>query len=102
MKKLLLLTNLVCICFLFASCQNAQKPKTENNIEVKQVINDSIIAKDTTKVASQSAVSGTVGNDKSAKKDTTIKPIKTTAIIHKAPEQDKIDSIKNVKTKNKK
>ena len=102
MKILLLLTNLVCICFLFTSCQNAQKPKTENNIEVKQVINDNIIAKDTTKVASQSSVSGTVGNDKSANKDTTIKPIKTTAIIHKAPEQDKIDSIKNAKTKNKK
>lgn len=59
MKKLLLLTNVACVCFLFASCQGM-------------------------------------------KKDTTKKPIKANAIIHKAPEQEIIDSIKNAKLKNKK
>lgn len=102
MKKLLLLTNSIYVCFLFISCQNSQKQKAETNIESKVVIKGSVIDTDTAKRVSQSAKVVVIGNDKSIKKDTANEIIKTTPIIHKAPEQDKIDSIKNAKTKNKK
>ena len=49
MKKLLLLTNVACICFLVASCQNSEQPKTEITNEIKPIIKDSVIATDTTK-----------------------------------------------------
>ena len=102
MKKLLLLTNVACICFLVASCQNSEQPKTEITNEIKPIIKDSVIATDTTKVSNQTSVSGTVGTDQGTKKDTTKKPVETKAIIHKAPEQEKIDSIKKAKLQNKK
>lgn len=101
MKKLLLLTNTVCLCFLLASCQNSQQSKSENVSDLKDTIKGSPIATDTTKVSNQTSISGTVGTDQGTKKDTTKKPINTHAIIHKAPEQEKIDSIKSAKTKNK-
>ena len=102
MKKLLLLTNAACFSFLFASCQNSQQPKSENENDRKQIIKKSAIRTDTTKVVKQTPASGTVGADQGTKKASTKKPAKTHAIIHNAPEQEKIDSIKNVKTKNKK
>jgi len=100
MKKLLLLTN-ACICFFFATCQNPQQPKSENIIEIKPVIIDTTIAIVTSKVVSQTSISETIGSGSGTKKDTTIKSVKPNAIIHNAPEQEKIDSIKNAKTKNK-
>jgi hypothetical protein len=93
---------MACICFLFAACQNPQQPKTENVIETKPVIKHSAIALDTSKVVNQTSVSGSVGADSGTKKDTTKKSVKPNAIIHKAPEQEKIDSIKKAKQKLKK
>ena len=49
----------------------------------------------------QTSISETIGSGSGTKKDTTIKSVKPNAIIHNAPEQEKIDSIKNAKTKNK-
>lgn len=102
MKKLLLLTNVASICFLFASCQNLQQPKTESMNENKVTIKDSAISKDTLKVMNQTSVSGTVGTDKGMTKDTSSKFVKPHIITHNAPEQEKIDSIKEAKTKIKK
>ena len=102
MKKLLLLTDVVCFFFLFASCHNSQKDKSENVNDSKQTIKDIPIATDTTKILTQTPVSGTIDAGQEMKKDTTKKPANTHAIIHQAPEQGKIDSIKNSKNKTKK
>jgi hypothetical protein len=112
MKKLLLLTNFVCICALFASCQNKQKATEQTVIENKenaitvesaQIRTDTIKTGDTTKVKKEStASSGTVGTGPGIKKDSAKKITQPTAIIHSAPDQEKIDSIKNAKQKGKK
>ena len=117
MKKLLLLTNFVCAFFLFASCQNPQKSTRDETVDAKSTVdtNTSADAKPVIKDSSiisnpsdkseiqKTTVSGTAGTEKTTKTDV----IKNNsehpkAIIHKAPEQDKLDSIKNAKTKNKK
>lgn len=103
MKKLLLLTNALCFSFLFASCQNAPKPKNENIIETKPIVKDTAIGKDTTKAGGQTSSSGTVGTGSGTSKDSTKKPpVKGKPIKHNAPDQQKIDSVKKSKLKNKK
>lgn len=103
---------------MVGSCQNTGQPKSESVIESKQTIISNASDIDTPKVSNQSTVSsvvndtpkvlnqskslGTVGTDKGMKKDTTRKTGTPRAIIHKAPEQEKIDSIKNAKQKLKK
>ena len=102
MKKLLLLTNFICLYLFFSSCQNRASKRIENIAEEKLTIKDSILAVDTSKVSKQSVVSGPIEVAIGTKKDTTIKPAEVKAIIHKAPDQAKIDSIKKAKLKNKK
>ena len=102
MKKLFLLTNAVCFSFLFASCQTSQQSKSENVSDIKQEIKNKVVATDTAKILKQTSVSGTVGKDSGKKKDISKKPTKIHAITHRSPDQEKIDSIKNAKTKSKK
>jgi len=103
MKKLLSLTNLICLCFFFASCQNVQRANKENTSETKPTINDTVVSTDTTKSKMQTSTSGTVGDSgKGTTKDTTVIPTSTHSIKHGAPDQAKIDSIKNAKLKGKK
>lgn len=111
MKKLLLLTKL-CVCVLIASCQNPQKSNKIAPLDEKHTIDSKPTIKDSATIQGPAiksekqttSVSGTVGTEKTTKTDTT--KIKSEnqpkAIIHKAPEQTKIDSIKNAKTKSKK
>ncbi len=102
MKKLLLLINTVCYCFIFISCQNSQQQKTESVNEVKPTNQDKLIVTDTAKGVRQTSVSGSVGLNQGTKKDTAKTNVKINSIIHKAPEQEKIDSIKNAKLRTKK
>lgn len=101
MKKLLLLTNIACICFLFASCQNSQKTNSEL-MNDKVLIQDSVLSSDTTKTEMRIVTSDSVVKEPGIKKDSTKSPIKSKAIIHGAPNQERIDSIKNAKQKGKK
>ena len=101
MKKLLLLTSLWVI-FAFASCQNTRKPEQENNSETKLMGTDSISATDTTKTKGQTETSGVVGTGNGISKDTNSTQQNNNAIIHHAPNQAEIDSIKNAKLKGKK
>jgi len=96
MKKLLLLTNSVFLCFILAFGSNLQQPQIK---ETKPIILEKAKAHDTTKVSKQTFVSGTIGTDQKTKKNVTNKTYKPRAIIHNDPEQGKIDSIKNAKTK---
>lgn len=102
MKKLLLLTNAVFISFFAASCQNSQTPKTEIEIVSHPINADTIISQDSTKKEMHTPVSGDAGNEPGIPKDSARNSVKPKAIHHKAPEQEKIDSIKNSKSKNKK
>jgi len=103
MKKLLSVTNLIGLCFVFASCQNVQPSNEEDTSGTWSIINDSVVSIDTTKSDIQTTTSGTVGDDgHGTTKDTTIIPTSTHAIHHGAPDQAKIDSIKNAKLKDKK
>jgi len=117
MKKLLLLTNFVCAFFLLASCQNQQKSPQDEPVEAKPVMDKNTVAdakpviKDSSVIsgtstkseAKTSPVAGTAGTKKTTKTDLIKNATENPkAIIHKAPEQDKLDSIKNAKTKNKK
>ena len=102
MKKLLLLTNIICFFFLIASCQNTQPPKENNTAESNPVIQDSVITMDTMKSKIQTSASGTIVTGQGTQKDSTNKSGKGTAIVHSAPDQIEIDSIKNAKQKGKK
>jgi len=90
MKKLLLITSILVLSGLVGACQSHSKTsgKTSKN-------------SGGTKSSQQStdAGSSTTG---SAVKDTTYKPIGATAVIHGEPNQAQLDSLKKVKTKNKK
>ena len=101
MKKLSFLISIICIFFLSASCNNSRKSKSENKNEFKPTITNQTVATDTTKASNETSVSGTIGADQGVKKDTNLIPLDSQAIIHKSPEQQKIDSIKNAKMKNK-
>lgn len=102
MKKLLLLINLTLLLQLLPSCQNHQPLKKENGAENKPVVKQDPIATDTTKSSGQAPVSGTTNSDHSLRKDSSLKSATPTPVVHQAPDQEKIDSIKNAKTKSKK
>ena len=97
MKKLLFLTNLVCVLALLVSCSNPNQ-----NVEViidKETVNDDALLVDTTKTGDQTDVLGTVGDDIGTKKDSTNNNGEPHAVIHGSPDQAKLDSIKNAKQK---
>lgn len=102
MKKLLLLTNILCLFFLLGSCQNVTKPKNENSTAQKPAIKDTAVAIDTVKAENMTPASGTVGTGTGIVKDTTGNPTKGRAVVHPTPDKNKIDSIKKEKQKTKK
>lgn len=86
MKKLLLITSLLVLSGLVGACQSHSKTSKNSG---------------GTKSSPQStdAGSSTTGN---TVKDTAYKPIGATAVIHGEPNQAQLDSLKKIKTKNKK
>jgi len=104
MKRLLLLTNAVWLYFLCISCQNSQQIELEKVADRKDTIKENPVATDTLRVSIQTSPSRNIGTNQETKKDTikkSGKTGKTHVIIHKSPEQEKIDSIKSAKTKSK-
>ncbi len=102
MKRLLFLTNIICFSFLLSSCQNTQKVNGETKDESKPKMVDSAQATDSAKQKMRSEKSGSVGENNGINKDSLKPSTNNTAIIHGAPDQAKIDSIKNAKLKEKK
>ena len=94
MKKLLSITKLVFCLTLSVGCFSNPKPPA--NTETKTTTST---AGSTT--GSQTQSSGTAGQDGGFTKDTMNEVDKNKAIQHAAPDQAKIDSLKNAKTKNK-
>jgi len=111
MKKLLSLISIV-VVLTFVSCSNNKNSETniakvtdtnKTLIDTPKVtINSTPIAQDTPHVGEQSTKPKTVGTEQGLKKDTVKAHSKGTAIIHNAPNQNKIDSIQNAKQKLKK
>ncbi len=101
MKKSLLLIRLASICFLAASCRNSHNSNMDHGLDSKVEINHGPISSDSTKVTDSNSVREIKDINTSLKNDTTHRLTQGKAIIHKSPEQDKLDSIKNSKTKNK-
>ena len=110
MKKLLLLTS-IGITLTTISCNNTESKTTDVKVEEtnetlidtsKVTINSAPIAQDTPHVGGQVANPKVVGKEQGIKKDTVKAHSKGTAIIHNAPNQEKIDSIKSAKQKLKK
>jgi hypothetical protein len=98
MKKLLFLSSLIYIFCFIASCQNKKVFQSEGTSKV--VSKDSTIASDTNKVETQTAPAGTIGTTPSTKEQ--VKAGGNQRVTHAAPQQTKIDSIKNSKLKGKK
>jgi hypothetical protein len=98
MKKLLFLTNLLCLSLL-GSCQSNPKTVTTNETKPKTTVPPKNI--DTTKTVSQTNSSRSVGTEGGIKKDTASKPKKVNAITHGSENQAKLDSIKKTKNKTK-
>ncbi len=96
MKKLLLLINLITVCLLFSFCRNT---KTQKKLGANSAGNTN--AADTAKVSSKQFTIPGTSSGHGMHLDNAADTIKTNAVIHKAPEQGKIDSIKNAKQKNK-
>jgi hypothetical protein len=101
MKKSLSLISLTLIILAFCSCHNIKTSGQEKNSDLNLVRTDSIHKADSVSAINQTPTSGLVGTDKGIKKDSSEFKGKGNAIIHHAPNQDKIDSIKNAKTKTK-
>ncbi len=99
MKKLLLITNSIIFMSLTGSCQSTPKTVTVNETKPKTTITPT--QTDSVKMTGQTNSSGTAGEGGGIKKDTASKPVKTKAIVHSAPNQTQIDSVKKAKTKNK-
>ena len=102
MKKLLLLINLLFYSFFIISCQNKINAPKEKLNESQEVSNDSISTNDTIKTQKQISPIGTVGKADGQIKDTSKSFANPTVIIHHAPDQEKIDSIKQARKKLKK
>lgn len=104
MKKLLSLTNLIFFVLVLAACQNTAISEKRKSSIANTGVEDSIGIKETSKANNKAVHSLTVGTGKGIKKDTNDKQFKGNgnAIIHHAPYQHKIDSIKDSKMKWKK
>jgi len=102
MIKLLLAISFS-LLFIANSCNNNESKEVKNEVVLKSADTDSVVLKDTIHSNVQTTgVSISVGNNGGKGKDSTSKPTNGRAIIHNAPNQSKLDSIKNYKTKNKK
>ncbi|HNW88498.1 MAG TPA: hypothetical protein PKN48_02480 [Bacteroidales bacterium] len=95
MKKSLLLIDLFLVIFIVFACRNSKESKPEVTTP-STFINDPVSTQDTSKTL-ETSTSGLVGTGQGIQKDTD----NAQAIIHPAPNKAKIDSIKNLKTKNK-
>ena len=98
MKKLLLIISWI-IFIGFTSCRNTQQANSNNQVKANV---DTANRQGNANATYDGAVAmpvGGVDNSTSSTKDTLAKPKKATAIIHSAPDQQKIDSIKNSKPK---
>jgi hypothetical protein len=99
MKKLLFLTNLICVLAFIVSCSNQNRSQSVEDLKGKEALNNDIPLIDTTKNGGQQDVSGSVGLDSGTVKDSTIDHGEPNPIIHGAPDQAKLDSIKKAKQK---
>ena len=102
MKKLLLRINLIFFLFVIFSCQHNAKPEQVMASTSKVDIKDSIPVSDTTKINNKTSTTGVAGNGSGVSKENKTNVQKDKAIIHHAPHESKIDSIKNAKLKGKK
>ncbi|MEI6852896.1 MAG: hypothetical protein WCL06_08640 [Bacteroidota bacterium] len=103
MKKLLLLASTLVFVIVIASCCSQKKTETGNAGGTNNAGIESYSVSDTSKSGHQTTESSaTAGMDGGIKKDSLPSHGNGTAIIHHAPDQAKIDSIKNAKTKTKK
>ena len=93
MKKLLFITSL-CVCFTFVgACQSTTKNSKTKSKTTAAKNND-------TKNGGTAVSEGSAGGG-GIKKDSTKVNSKNQAVIHQAPNQAQIDSLKNAKTKSK-
>jgi hypothetical protein len=101
MRRLLLPISLAGFIFVISSCHNIKNSGQNSTTEIKAISKDSIYDAGAKKVKGQTETSGIVGKDKGIKKDSVHYSGKGNAIIHHAPNEDKIDSIKNSKNNKK-
>jgi hypothetical protein len=102
MSRLLLLTNIIALFFIVSCCHSKKTAEQSNSNGTKQLIADSVVQSSSTKAKGLAEPSGLVGTGEGIRKDTINTTINGQAIIHHAPDQEKIDSIKAAKTKHKK
>ena len=95
MKKSLLLIDLFVVIFIVFACRNSKESKPEVTT-TSTFVNNPVFIQDTSKTL-ETSTSGLIGTGQGIKKDTN----NAQAIIHPAPNKAKIDSVKNLKTKNK-
>ncbi|HOV11729.1 MAG TPA: hypothetical protein PLL90_08200 [Bacteroidales bacterium] len=100
MRKSLLLINLLVVIFIVFACRNSREPKPDA-ARTSSVINEPVSNSDTSNTG-RTSTSGLVGTGQGMQNDTSDSHGNAQAIIHPAPNKAKIDSIKNLKTKNKK
>ena len=99
MKKLLLIISSTVFCSLAGSCQSSTKTTTTSELKPKSEVKPTDTG--TTKNEGSVNTSGSAGNDKGITKGSGNKPDTARAIIHNGPNQSKVDSLKNIKTNNK-
>jgi hypothetical protein len=101
MRRLLLLISLAGTVYVITGCHNIKNSGQNYTKEKNGKYKDSVIHSGATRVKGHTETSGVVGNDKGIKKDSANFSGKGNAIIHHAPNEKKIDSIKNSKNNKK-
>ncbi|HNZ42197.1 MAG TPA: hypothetical protein PLB59_04770 [Bacteroidales bacterium] len=99
MRKSLLLINLLAVVFIVFACRNSKEPKQEATT-TNAIINKTDSNPDTSKIH-RTSTPGSAGIGQGIQNNTEDNQGKAKAIIHPAPNKAEIDSIKNLKTKNK-
>jgi hypothetical protein len=101
MKRLLSLISLGGLIFVISCCHNIRNSGQNSTTEIKAISKDSVLDAGALKIKGQTESSGLVGTGKGINKDSAKFSGKGNAIIHHAPNEDKIDSIKNAKNNKK-
>lgn len=94
MKKSLLAISSFCI-FVWFGCKQTQNTQSES----KPITNGTSTGSSTQGTSSETSSAETSGTTAGIKKDSTTSSASGNAIIHPVPNQEKIDSLKNVKKK---
>ena len=102
MRKLLFLTSIIALFFIVSCCHSTKTAEQNKQTGTEKLVTDLVGQSNALKGQGLAEPSGLVGTGEGIRKDSMRPTINGQAIIHHAPDQAKLNSIKAAKTKQKK